>query len=393
MTSAREKAVKPIHDAKDHAAAKIAIEELMIELSEGNSAVADDIEILVALVEVYERRNFPVNVPNAIEAIRFRMDQLGLTQRDLVPYIGSTARISDVMNGSRNLSTDMMRALHEGLGIPYEALMKRSSPSDGDQIDVKVPVLNKLKSIGFNVEKAQVTSFLNRAFGKQITPALNRKTRTPRASGKTDYSSLLLWQATVLMKARSKAVASFSHDHLSEDFLRSLVKLSLRKDGPTKAIEALKEIGIVVVVVPVLPGTFLDGAAMLLDGKVPVIGLTLRHDRVDNFWFTLVHEACHHYLHFDVLKSPGHAFFDEFDLNSEDRQEMQADQMALRTLIPEECVANIRNPYASTDDIKSAARCAGVHVSIAAGRWQKRHENYKKFSRLIRRNTLREQLL
>lgn len=393
MTSGKVRAVKPIHDAKDHDAAKRAIEELMIEMSEGNSAVADDIEVLVALVEAYERRNFPVHVPSAIEAIRFRMDQLGLTQRDLVPYIGSTARVSDVMNGSRNLSTDMMRALHEGLGIPYEALMKRSSPSNGDQIDVKVPVLNKLKSIGFDVDKAQVTSFLNRAFGEQITPALNRKTRTPRASGKTDYSSLLMWQAAVLTKARSMSAASFSHDHFSDDFLRSLAKLSLRKDGPMKAIEAFREMGIVVVAVPVLPGTFLDGAAMLLDGKIPVIGLTLRHDRVDNFWFTLIHEACHHYLHFDVLKSPGHAFFDEFDLKSEDRQEMEADQMALRTLIPEECVTSIRNPYASTDDIKSAARCAGVHVSIAAGRWQKRHENYKKFSRLIRRNTLREQLL
>ncbi|MDF3351945.1 ImmA/IrrE family metallo-endopeptidase [Sulfitobacter sp. KE12] len=392
MSAAERNTMKPIRNSKDHLAAKSAVEQLMLEVSGGNTEAADDLEVLVALIEAYERNNFPTQVPSAVEAIRFRMEQLGMSQRDLVPYIGSKSRVSDVMNGARNLSTDMMRALHEGLEIPYEALMKKSAPTASTEIDVKAPVLKKLKSFGFEVEHKQITSFLRDAFGGRITPALNRKTRTQRASGKTDQSALLMWQAAVLTKARAESAAPFSHQALNEEFLRAIAKLSSAPDAPHAAITALRDIGVIVVVVPVLPGTFLDGAAMLLDGNKPVVGLTLRHDRVDNFWFTLLHEMSHLLLHYEALEAPGHAFFDEFDLRSEDQQEQEADNMALESLIPSECAANISNPYASTKDIQAVADCAGVHVSIAAGRWQKKHENYKKFSRLVERNTLRDSL-
>ena len=74
-----------------------------------------------------------------------------------------------------------------------------------------------------------------------------------------------------------------------------------------------------------LPGTFLDGAVMLLDGSTPVIGLTLRHDRVDNFWFTLLHELSHLVEHFEILSSTDHAFFDELDIDTDDKLEAEDD--------------------------------------------------------------------
>ncbi|MGP6090019.1 helix-turn-helix domain-containing protein [Antarctobacter jejuensis] len=385
--------MKPIRKPKDHLEAKSRVEELMLQVSDGNAEAVDDLEVLVALIEAYERNNFPNHIPSAIDAIRFRIEQLGMTQRDLEPYIGSKSRVSDVMNGARNLSTDMMRALHEGLGIPYEALMKKSVPVNSEQIEVKAPVLKRLRENGLNLKQTQVKDFLSAAFGGCITPALNRKTRTQRASGKTDLSALLMWQAAVLSRARRESFAPFSRENITADFLRSLARCSSNPDGPADAIAALRSVGVIVVVFPVLPGTFLDGAAMLLDGTTPVVGLTLRHDRVDNFWFTLLHEMSHLLLHHEALETPGHAFFDEVDLRSEDHQEREADDMALKSLIPSSCASSIHNPYASTQDIQAVANCAGVHVSIAAGRWQKEHENYKKFSRLIERNTLRERLL
>lgn len=84
----------------------------------------DELEVLAALIEVYEERHFPVDPPDPIEAIRFRMDQQGLTRRDLEPYIGPSGRVSEVLNRKRRLTLPMIRRLHEGLGIPLESLVQ-----------------------------------------------------------------------------------------------------------------------------------------------------------------------------------------------------------------------------------------------------------------------------
>jgi HTH-type transcriptional regulator/antitoxin HigA len=384
--------LKPVRDERDYLEAKEMIESLMMEVANGNAESTDRLEVLVALVEAYERKSFPKRPHSPIDAIKFRLSQKGLTQKDLEPFIGSRSRVSDVLAGTRKLSPDMMRALHEGLGIPYEALMQKERPSKGANIEVKKPVLKKLEELGFEIPSGDIEVFIRGAFGKEYRPALNRRTRTQRASGRTDEAALLMWQAATLSKARLHSKLPFAEDAISEEVLREISKLSSKSDGPMRAIEDLSKIGVTVVVVPVLPGTFLDGAAMLLDEYHPVIGITLRHDRTDNFWFTLLHELSHLLLHYDVLRTSGQAFFDELDLGAGDELERQADDMALMSLIPDECVNPLHNVYASTDDIISVSKCAGVHPSIAAGRWQKEHDNYKKFSRLIERNRLREQL-
>ena len=96
--------------------------EIVYQAQEG-SAEADEMEILVTLIEAYENKHSPISAADPIEAIKFRMEQQGLTQKDLEPFIGSSGRVSEVLNHKRGLSLPMVKRLHEGLNIPYESLL------------------------------------------------------------------------------------------------------------------------------------------------------------------------------------------------------------------------------------------------------------------------------
>jgi HTH-type transcriptional regulator/antitoxin HigA len=117
--------IRPIRNDRDHAAALRRIETLMD--AEPGTAAADELDVLATLVEAYEDRHFPIDEPDPIEAIRFRMDQSGLTRRDLERFIGPRGRVAEVLNRQRPLSLRMIRALHRELGIPLESLIGRDS--------------------------------------------------------------------------------------------------------------------------------------------------------------------------------------------------------------------------------------------------------------------------
>ena len=91
----------------------------------------DELEVLSVLVEKYEDERYPVAMPDPIVAIRFRMEQQGLTNKDLELYLGSQARVSEVLNGKRALSKEMIRRLHSGLGIPAEVLLQEPGRAPG----------------------------------------------------------------------------------------------------------------------------------------------------------------------------------------------------------------------------------------------------------------------
>ncbi len=84
----------------------------------------DELELLATLARLYEGKNSPIDPPDPIEAIKFRMEQAGLTRKDLIPYIGSLSKVSEVLNRKRTLSLKMIRSLHSGLGIPAEVLLQ-----------------------------------------------------------------------------------------------------------------------------------------------------------------------------------------------------------------------------------------------------------------------------
>ncbi|MBF0378744.1 MAG: transcriptional regulator [Desulfamplus sp.] len=98
------------------------IEELMD--AKENSPELEELELLAVLVELYEDEHYPMDLPDPVDAIKFRMEQLGLNQQGLVPFIGSKSKVSEVLNRKRNLTLSMIRSLHKNLGIPAEIFLQ-----------------------------------------------------------------------------------------------------------------------------------------------------------------------------------------------------------------------------------------------------------------------------
>jgi HTH-type transcriptional regulator / antitoxin HigA len=112
---------KLIKTQREYRAALRRADELM-DARQGTRQ-GDELELLAALIEMYEEEHVPVPPPDPIEAIRFRMEQESLQPQDLVPFLGSRSRVSEVLNGRRSLTLKMIRRLHGGLGIPAEILL------------------------------------------------------------------------------------------------------------------------------------------------------------------------------------------------------------------------------------------------------------------------------
>lgn len=119
--------IKPIKTRADYRAALKAVESLMD--ARANSPEGDLLDVLVTLIEAYERKHFPMDLPDAVEAIKFRMEQQGLTAKDLEPMIGRSNRVYEVLNRKRGLTLAMIQKLHLGLGIPAESLLKQAARS------------------------------------------------------------------------------------------------------------------------------------------------------------------------------------------------------------------------------------------------------------------------
>ena len=117
--------IMPIRTKADHKAALRTIESLM--RAKANTAEGDRLDVLATLVEAYERAHFPMDLPDAIDAIKFRMEQSGLTPADLQSVIGRLNRVYEVLSGKRPLTLRMIEGLHVKFGIPAESLLKQST--------------------------------------------------------------------------------------------------------------------------------------------------------------------------------------------------------------------------------------------------------------------------
>jgi HTH-type transcriptional regulator/antitoxin HigA len=114
--------ITPIKTRRDYRRALKQIEGLMT--AKRDTPEGDCLDVLVTLVEAWERRHYPIDLPDPVEAIKYHMDQNGLQPRDLIPFIGSRNRVHEVLNRRRSLTLKMIWRLHEGLGIPAESLIK-----------------------------------------------------------------------------------------------------------------------------------------------------------------------------------------------------------------------------------------------------------------------------
>jgi HTH-type transcriptional regulator/antitoxin HigA len=178
-------------------------------------------------------------------------------------------------------------------------------------------------------------------------------------------------------------------DQLEISWLADLVKLSARPDGPILAINLAAEKGIIIIVEPQIEGLKLDGAAFL-SGDTPIIGLTIRHDRIDNFWFTILHELAHVYLHFRT--GLAHGFFDEnIDCKNSDEMEQEADEFASSMLIPSErwrlSTARISR---SPGPAEQFAKQLEIHPAIVFGRIRRERGDYRIFSDRVGSGSVRK---
>jgi HTH-type transcriptional regulator/antitoxin HigA len=117
--------IRPIKTEQDYERALARTDDLMD--AEPNTPEGDELDVLTTLIEAYEDRHFPIDTPDPVEAILFRVEQMGLTRKDLEPFIGSRHRVSEVLNRKRELSISMIHRLHEGLKIPLENLIGKAA--------------------------------------------------------------------------------------------------------------------------------------------------------------------------------------------------------------------------------------------------------------------------
>lgn len=116
--------IRPIHNDEDYRAALKAVSPLFDNEPESGSPEGDWFDVMITLIESYETKHFPMDLPSAIDAIKFRMEQSGLSVADLVPAIGKPNRVYEILDGTRNLTLPMIWKLHEMFGIPAESLIK-----------------------------------------------------------------------------------------------------------------------------------------------------------------------------------------------------------------------------------------------------------------------------
>lgn len=116
--------IRPIHTDADYKTALKAVSRLMENDPDAGTPEGDLLDVLTTLVQAYEAKNFPIDLPDPVEAIKFRMEQAGLTAKDLEPMIGQRNRVYEVLNRKRSLTLPMIWRLHKALGIPAENLIR-----------------------------------------------------------------------------------------------------------------------------------------------------------------------------------------------------------------------------------------------------------------------------
>ncbi len=428
--------IKVIKNKNDHKAALARLEVLM-DASPG-SPEEEELDLLSYLIDKYEEEHFPIDLPDPVEAIKFRMEQQGLIRKDLIAYIGSQSKVSEVLNHKRTLSLSMIRALHEGLGIPAGVLLqepgkqlaeRRYNPEDYPLKEMHAagyfPEYESLRKVKEHAEELLENLFSPlAALPEKIVYCRNTifvsgrsaVTGAAIANGHTSYSistdeptrenkkaerqnremnenALRAWQARVLQICESQNLPRFRKQTLTEEFIRNLAHLSIFHNGPFLAQQVLLDSGIHFVVLPHLPQTYLDGACFNTPSGRPVVGMTIRHDRMDNFWFTLGHELSHALLH---LQNDNFVFFDdmEHELNhAGNQQEAEANRLSMDIYIPANVWQAVRETLIITKDehyVIDLAQELSISPAIIAGRLRWESGNYALFNDLLGAGSVRK---
>lgn len=392
-----------IKTEEDYNNALARIEELFD--ADTNTPEGDELELLITLVELYEKEMFPIEAPDPISAIKFRMEQMDLNNNDLVPFIGNKSKVSEVLSGKRALSLNMIRKLHEGLGIPAEVLIVKTNDKTSS---------SELMTHGVNFP---FTEMFNRGWFKEFCNYDLNDAKEYKEEILTQFSEgfdleacasyynrqsdmidstiiddiLLAWRIRVMNVANKEQLPKWNKSILTDSFLSELSKLSFLSEGPKLAKEYLNKAGIHLVIERHLKGTHLDGSATLMPDGSPLIALTLRYDRLDSFWFTLFHEIGHIKYH---LTEKNAAFFDDMNKEMSKELEREADLFAKSMLIPDTIWEEASlSSKSKPSEIIQFAKKNGISAAIPAGRIRHETGNYKLFSNLLGSGTVRRLFL
>ncbi len=390
---------KVIKTEKEYERALARINDLMD--ADAGTPEGDELELLVTLVELYEKGKHSIDLPDPVEAIKFRMEQLGLKQKDLIPLIGSRSKVSEVLSRQRLLSITMIRKLNAGFGIPAEILLRepgarRGQPPEGIDWD-RFPLAKMLNRKWLNFQGTLsearkqsgklIGAWAARLGADVLQPAFLRQ--HVRAGSEADTYALAAWRIRVSLLALGQNLPKYQTGTVTHDFVRDLIRLSYLDNGPLLAREYLHKSGIHFVVEAHLSHTHLDGAAIKLSDGSPLVAMTMRHDRLDNFWFTLCHELAHVALHFEGEESK--AFFDDLDEAEADTYEKDADRWATEGLIPRDLWRAAKmEGTPTTRKVLAFAANQRISPAIPAGRIRKEKGDYKIFTGLIGNKKVRK---
>ena len=396
------------------------LEQAVLELEDGRhdpiafvslDALRSEIQVLQSQVAEYEYLRS--GAPSAFvvcslsdlprDLIRARIAK-GLSQRELAQSLGLKEQQIQRYEASQYSGASVARLLDIAADLGLEVSAGETPGDTGPHtLDAEVdwarfPVKEMYKRHWFGDFSGSLDAAIRNAdelvahyiqrFSSRPALALHRK--HVRAGSAVDEYALLAWECRVLDLALQINIDTpYSEALLTDVWIEELVGLSVYKDGPVRAIGKLAEVGIPLIIEPHLPGTHLDGAALLWD-DMPVIGMTLRYDRIDNFWFVLLHELVHAIRHLKKGRLTG--TFDDLDSAGSDNLEDEADLLAGNALIPEDewelAVARyVRTP----ESVISLGADMGRNPAIIAGRVRHEANNYIILADLVGSGRLRRQ--
>lgn len=388
--------IKVIRTEEQYRAYLEQVEALMDVDTSKDQTAKDRLDLLCILIQDYESKHFQLDIPDPIDAIMFRMKELNLKQADLAPYFGTTSRVSEVLNGKRKLTLEMIRAISIGLNIPVETLIAPSKARDSadSEIDWKKFPIKEMESRGWIriPSKEKITETLTAylaSSGLNFASTSYKRTLNGEAYSPNTKFALHAWLSRVVQKSRYTKANDypFKKEFITKDFLREIAQLSWLETGPILAIKKLEKTGISVVIEPHLKGTRVDGACLKdADGK-PIIALSLRYDRLDNFWFTLLHELAHVMKHLDYNDT----FVDDLDHNSINQKEAEANRLAREAFIPRG-IWKTSNAFLNPkrEHIYDLANELRIHPAIIAGRLRSELNDYTIFNDLLGQNEVKK---
>lgn len=329
----------------------------------------------------------------------------GMSQRDLGDYLGLKEQQVQRYEAERyrSASLDRLVEVADALGVRIAKRAELIGDASLASVDPAVwqayPLSEMYKRGWFedfagSLSEARkvaadiIPAFLRGASARNAASALHRK--SVRASGQVHEAAITAWEARVRRLAeRDAPTVRFDPALIDDAWLAVLVALTLEADGPARAIDHLRGIGIALVVEKHLPSTLLDGAALATDDGYAIVALTLRHDRLDNFWFTLFHELGHLKLHIGQGYS---SIFDDTEAPAGSEIEAEADLFAQETLLPAAKWALGVSRFTRTDAaVRTDAKRFGVGPAIIAGRVRREAQDYTLLRTLVGNGEVRRQ--